>query len=66
MGHENGHKQRPAKRRHVQGMLDETEPLRDKSRVGMIEAKYKSILLSVMTGVSYFYHYFLSFLSDFI
>ena len=27
MGHENGDKQRPAKRRHVQGMLDETDPL---------------------------------------
>ena len=27
MGHENGDKQRPTKRRHVQGMLDETEPL---------------------------------------
>ena len=27
MGHEYGEKQRPAKRRHVQGMLDETEPL---------------------------------------
>ena len=28
MGHENGGKQRLAKRRHVQGMLDETDPLR--------------------------------------
>ena len=28
MAHENGDKQRPAKRRHVQGMLDETEPLK--------------------------------------
>ena len=28
MGHENGDKQRLAKRRHVQGMLDETDPLR--------------------------------------
>ena len=27
MAHENGDKQRPAKRRHVQGMLDETDPL---------------------------------------
>ena len=27
MGHENGDKQRPAKKRHVQGMLDETAPL---------------------------------------
>ena len=27
MGHENGGKQRLAKRRHVQGMLDETIPL---------------------------------------
>ena len=27
MGHENGGKQRLAKRRHVQGMLDETDPL---------------------------------------
>ena len=27
MGHENGDKQRLAKRRHVQGMLDETDPL---------------------------------------
>ena len=27
MGHENGDKQMPAKRRHVQGMLDETVPL---------------------------------------
>ena len=26
MGHENGDEQRPAKRRHVQGMLDETDP----------------------------------------
>ena len=28
MAHENGDKQRPAKRRHVQGMLDETDPLK--------------------------------------
>ena len=28
MGHENGGKQRLAKRRHVQGMLDETDPLK--------------------------------------
>ena len=27
MGHENGGKQKPTKRRHVQGMLDETDPL---------------------------------------
>ena len=27
MGRENGDKQRPTKRRHVQGMLDETAPL---------------------------------------
>ena len=27
MAHESGDKQRPAKRRHVQGMLDEKEPL---------------------------------------
>ena len=27
MGHENGGKQRPTKRRHMQGMLDETDPL---------------------------------------
>ena len=27
MGHENGGKQRSAKRQHVQGMLDETDPL---------------------------------------
>ena len=27
MAHENGDKQRPAKRRHVQEMLDETDPL---------------------------------------
>ena len=27
MAHENGDKQRPAERRHVQGMLDETDPL---------------------------------------
>ena len=27
MGHENGDKQRLAKRRHVQGMMDETDPL---------------------------------------
>ena len=26
MAHENGDKQRPNKRRHVQGMLDETDP----------------------------------------
>ena len=30
MGHENGGKQRLAKRRHVQGMLDETDPLMKK------------------------------------
>ena len=30
MGHENGGKQRLAKRRHVQGMLDETDPLSPK------------------------------------
>ena len=28
MAHENGDKQRPTKRRHVQGMLDETDPLK--------------------------------------
>ena len=28
MGHENGGKQKPTKRRHVQGMLDETDPLK--------------------------------------
>ena len=28
MGHENGGKQRLAKRRHVQGMLDETDPFK--------------------------------------
>ena len=28
MGHENGDEQRPVKRRHVQGMLDETGPLK--------------------------------------
>ena len=27
MGHENGDKQRPTKRRHVRGMLDETDSL---------------------------------------
>ena len=27
MGHENGDKQRATKSRHVQGMLDETDPL---------------------------------------
>ena len=27
MAHENGDKQRPTKRLHVQGMLDETDPL---------------------------------------
>ena len=27
MAHENGDKQRPTKRQHVQGMLDETDPL---------------------------------------
>ena len=27
MAYENGDKQRPAKRRHMQGMLDETDPL---------------------------------------
>ena len=27
MAHENGDKQRPTKRRHVQGMLNETDPL---------------------------------------
>ena len=27
MGHENGDKQKPTKSRHVQGMLDETDPL---------------------------------------
>ena len=32
MGHENGGKQRLAKRRHVQGMLDETDPLKVTSR----------------------------------
>ena len=33
MGHENGSKQILVKRRHVQGMLDETNPLMDKSWV---------------------------------
>ena len=28
LGHGNGDKQRPTKRRHVQGMLDETDPLK--------------------------------------
>ena len=28
MAHENGDKQRPVNRRHVQGMLDETDPLK--------------------------------------
>ena len=28
MGHENGDKQKPTKSRHVQGMLDETDPLK--------------------------------------
>ena len=32
MGHENGDKQRPTKRRHVQGMLDETDPVRPKEQ----------------------------------
>ena len=32
MGHENGGKQRLAKRRYVQGMLDETDPLKQTSR----------------------------------
>ena len=27
MAHDHGNKQRPAKRRHEQGMLDETDPL---------------------------------------
>ena len=31
MAHENGDKQRPANRRHVQGMLDETDPLKELS-----------------------------------
>ena len=35
MAHENGDEQRPTKRRHVQGMLDETDPLSPKKgRVG--------------------------------
>ena len=29
MAHENGDEQRQAKRRHVQGMLDETDPLKE-------------------------------------
>ena len=33
MGHENGDKQRPAKSRHVQGMPDETEPLKGQGLV---------------------------------
>ena len=35
MGHENGGKQGLAKRRHVQGMLDETDPLSLSSHVVM-------------------------------
>ena len=33
MGHEDGDKQRPTKRRHVQGMLDETDPLKTGLRI---------------------------------
>ena len=33
MAHENGKKQRLAKRRHVQGMLDKTDPLNSKSKI---------------------------------
>ena len=34
MAHENGGKQRPTRRRHVQGMLDETDPLKKTSSGG--------------------------------
>ena len=41
MAHENGDKQRPAKGRNVQGMLDETDPLRaqrttDEAKLGIV------------------------------
>ena len=33
MAHENGNKQKPAMRRHVQGMLDETDPSNESSLI---------------------------------
>ena len=48
MGHENGGKQKPTKRRHVQGMLDETDPLMYKSKA-KIDVK---ILFSKITRKS--------------
>ena len=42
MGHENGDKQRPTKRRHVQGMLDETEPLNNLP--GNLDCRYESCI----------------------
>ena len=38
MAHENGDKQRPTKRRHVQGMLDETDPLNTRSTASFIKS----------------------------
>ena len=41
MAHENGDKQRETKSRHVQGMLDETEPLRERK-----ERKRETLFIS--------------------
>ena len=43
MGYENGGKRRPTKRRHVQGMLDETDPLK--------QVPHQYALLSMMNSV---------------
>ena len=44
MGHENGDKQRETKSRHVQGMLDETEPLRNTKGNSWMKVEYIQLL----------------------
>ena len=50
MGHENGDKQRETKSRHVQGMLDETEPLKIRNKKNAIHhgKKFLAAMLSVI------------------
>ena len=50
MGHENGDKQRPAKRRHVQGMLDETGPLIKSVDPAVYKLKESSFPVTFCTG----------------
>ena len=47
MAHENGDKQRPTKGRHVQGMLDETEPLMSRYKGSYLKGTSSSPLESL-------------------